>query len=65
MAQTDARDLYQTTNDTHKTQRLMPPAESETAIPANERQQTRVSDRAVSGIGRRNVYRMNVSFIND
>ena len=45
------RDLYLITHNTHKRQTSMPPAGFETAIPASERPQTQVLDRADTGIG--------------
>jgi len=45
------RDLYLTTNNTHKTHTNIPPARFEPAIPASERPQTYVLDRAATGIG--------------
>ena len=45
------RDLYLTTHDTHNRQTSMPTAGFEPVIPANERQQTHVLDRAATGIG--------------
>jgi len=45
------RDLYLTTHNTHKRQTSMPPEGFEPAIPASERSQTQVLDRATTGIG--------------
>ena len=45
------RDLYLTTQNTHKRQTSMPPAGFEPAIPASERPQTHAVDRAATGIG--------------
>jgi len=44
-------ELYLTTHNTHNTQTSMPPARFELAIPASERPQTQVLDRADRGIG--------------
>jgi hypothetical protein len=43
------RDLYLTTNNTHKRQTSMPPAGLEPTIPASERPQTHALDRAATG----------------
>jgi len=43
------RDLYLTTHNTHKTQKAMPPAGSETTIPATERPKTYALDSAATG----------------
>jgi len=45
------RDLYLTTNNTHKGQTSMSPAGFETAIPESEWPQTHALDRATTGIG--------------
>ena len=46
------RDLYLTTDNTHKRQTSMPPpAGFETAIPASERSQTHALDHSATGIG--------------
>jgi hypothetical protein len=45
------RDLYLTTHNTHKRQTSMPPVGFEPAIPASERPQTHILDRAATGIG--------------
>jgi hypothetical protein len=47
------RDLYLTTQNTHKRQTSMPPAGFEFTIPASERPQTHAWDRAATGIGPR------------
>jgi hypothetical protein len=44
------RDLYLTTNNTHKRQTSMPPAGFEPTIPASERPQTHALDGAATGI---------------
>ena len=45
------RDLYLTTNNTHKRQTSMPPAGFEPEIPASERPQILALDSAATGIG--------------
>jgi len=45
------RELYMTTHSTHKRKTSIPPAGSETIIPASERPQTHALDRAVTAIG--------------
>ena len=49
-------DLYLKTHNTHKRQTSMPPAGFEPTIPASERPQTQVLDRAATGIGRYMLY---------
>jgi hypothetical protein len=50
------RDLYLTTQNTHKKETSMPPAGFEPAIRAREQPQTHVLDRAATGIGRNKVH---------
>jgi len=45
------RDLYLTTHYTHKTQKSMPPAGFESAIPASQRRETHALERAATGAG--------------
>jgi hypothetical protein len=47
------RDLYLTTQNTHKRQTSMPLAEFEPTIPASKRPQTHALGRAATGIGKR------------
>jgi hypothetical protein len=47
------RDLYLTTQNTHKTETSMPPPGFEPAIPSSERPQTHALDRAATGIAKR------------
>jgi hypothetical protein len=57
------KDLYLTIHNTHKKQTSMPPAGFESTIQANERPQTDVSDRAVTGIGRYLCWQWTVSLL--
>ena len=59
------RDLYLTTDNTHKRQRSKPPARFEPAIPANEQPRNDVLDSAVTGIGRHISEQKTYSFLND
>jgi hypothetical protein len=45
------KELYLTTNNTHKSQTTIPPAGFELTIPASERLQTHPLDRVATGIG--------------
>jgi len=57
------RDLYLTTNNTHKRQTSMPPAGFEPTIPASERPQTHTLDRAVPVVGTSSLVGTNILLI--